>query len=182
MAIAIRKSKKAETGWKKNPQNTLPSLAENYLGSIPTDLILTLPSIDISTVHPLTMDENIGLSLGIEQFNRQDFYACHNTLEAVWLEANPTEKNFYQGILQIAVAHYHLGNHNWRGAVTLLGEGIRRLKGFRPDHREVDIESLFRSSVLLLENLQTITPENLPQWLESAAAEQLTPQIEIKSK
>jgi predicted metal-dependent hydrolase len=128
------------------------------------------------------MDENIGLSLGIEQFNRQDFYGCHDTLEAVWLQANPTDKNFYQGILQIAVAHYHLANHNWRGAVTLLGEGIRRLKSFRPDYREVDIESLFQSSVSLLENLQTVTPENLPEWLEIAPTEQLTPQIAIKSK
>ncbi|AIE73824.1 MULTISPECIES: DUF309 domain-containing protein [unclassified Synechocystis] len=128
------------------------------------------------------MDENIGLDLGIEQFNRQDFYACHDTLEAVWLEANPMEKNFYQGILQIAVAHYHLSNHNWRGAVTLLGEGIRRLRNFRPHHRGVDIENLFQTSALLLQDLQAIAPEKLPQWLDQASKEQLAPQIKVESK
>ncbi|MGK7902131.1 MAG: DUF309 domain-containing protein, partial [Hormoscilla sp.] len=24
---------------------------------------------------------------GIEQFNQQEFYACHDTLEALWIEA-----------------------------------------------------------------------------------------------
>ena len=56
---------------------------------------------------------------GIEQFNHQEFYACHDTLEALWMEADEPEKKFYQGILQIAVALYHLGNLNWRGAVIL---------------------------------------------------------------
>ena len=65
---------------------------------------------------------------GIEQFNQQQFYDCHNTLEAIWIDAEPSEKNFYQGILQIAVALHHLSNLNWRGAVILMGEGINRLR------------------------------------------------------
>ncbi|MBE9203644.1 DUF309 domain-containing protein [Synechocystis salina LEGE 06099] len=128
------------------------------------------------------MDANTGLGLGIEQFNRQDFYACHDTLEAVWLEANPTEKNFYQGILQIAVAHYHLSNHNWQGAVILLGEGIRRLKAFRPAHQEVETESLLQTSAALLAELQTITPDHLPQWLQDVEPEKLAPRIYIQEK
>ncbi|NEQ23504.1 MAG: DUF309 domain-containing protein, partial [Microcoleus sp. SIO2G3] len=24
---------------------------------------------------------------GVEQFNQQEFYACHDTLEALWMEA-----------------------------------------------------------------------------------------------
>jgi len=74
----------------------------------------------------------VTLTQGITQFNQQDFYGCHDTLEAIWLEAIAPEKNFYQGILQIAVGCYHLGNDNWRGAVILLGEGIRRLADYSP--------------------------------------------------
>ncbi|XQQ07818.1 MAG: DUF309 domain-containing protein [Leptolyngbya sp. IPPAS B-1204] len=58
---------------------------------------------------------------GIEEFNQQQFYACHDTLEAIWMEAIEPQKTFYQGILQIAVALYHLGNQNFRGAIILLG-------------------------------------------------------------
>lgn len=111
------------------------------------------------------MNDQDGLALGIEQFNRQDFYGCHDTLEAVWLGADPGEKNFYQGILQIAVAHYHLSNHNWRGAVVLLGEGIRRLKAFRPSHQGVNTEALLQASAVLLSQLQQVEPEALPGWL-----------------
>jgi hypothetical protein len=34
---------------------------------------------------------------GIEQFNQEEFYDCHDTLEAIWMDAIATEKNFYQG-------------------------------------------------------------------------------------
>ena len=54
---------------------------------------------------------------GVEQFNAGEYYACHDTLEAVWIEAPEADRKFYQGILQIAVALYHLGNQNLRGAV-----------------------------------------------------------------
>ncbi len=128
------------------------------------------------------MDSKTGLALGIEQFNQQNFYACHDTLEAVWLEACPTEKNFYQGILQIAVAHYHLANHNWQGSVILLGEGIRRLKAFRPAHQGIETENLLQTSAALLAELQAITPDHLPQWLRDVEPEKLAPQIYTQEK
>lgn len=66
--------------------------------------------------------------VGVEQLNTQQFYACHDTLEALWFEAMEPEKSLYQGILQIAVACYHLSNENLRGATILMGEGLRRLR------------------------------------------------------
>lgn len=42
------------------------SLVENYFGFILIDLILIFFFIDILIVYLLIMDENIGLSLGIE--------------------------------------------------------------------------------------------------------------------
>jgi hypothetical protein len=91
---------------------------------------------------------------GVEQFNQQQFYDCHDTLEALWMEAMQPDKTFYQGILQIAVALYHLGNGNWRGAVTLLGEGINRLRYYQPTYAEVDVAQLIDQSADLLAVLQ----------------------------
>ncbi len=79
---------------------------------------------------------------GIDQFNQGDFYACHDTLEAIWMEATTAEKPFYQGILQVAVGLYHLGNHNWRGAAMLMGEGLNRLGPFEPSYAGVDVSDL----------------------------------------
>ncbi|MBE9139913.1 DUF309 domain-containing protein [Nodosilinea sp. LEGE 07088] len=82
------------------------------------------------------------LEEGIALFNRGDYYACHDVLEAIWMEANTADKAFYQGILQIAVGLYHLGNHNWQGACILLGEGVNRLRSFEPAYGGVDVERL----------------------------------------
>lgn len=80
------------------------------------------------------------LLMSVEQFNQKQFYECHDSLEALWMEAPEFEKNFYQGILQVAVAFYHLSNHNWQGAVILLGEGRRRLQRYQPTYAGLDID------------------------------------------
>jgi uncharacterized protein len=91
---------------------------------------------------------------GVEQFNQQQFYACHDTLEAIWMEAMEPQRTFYQGILQIAVALYHLGNANLRGATILLGEGSNRLRRYQPIYAEVDVTALVTQSAELLSRLQ----------------------------
>ncbi len=95
---------------------------------------------------------------GIEQFNSEQFYACHDTLEALWIEATEPEKTFYQGILQIAVALYHLGNRNLRGAMILLGEGSNRLRRYPSVFARVDVDQLLEQSAALLNFLQQTDP------------------------
>ncbi|YAI82020.1 MAG: DUF309 domain-containing protein [cyanobacterium endosymbiont of Rhopalodia sterrenbergii] len=91
---------------------------------------------------------------GVEQFNHREFYSCHDTLEALWMDSVEPDRQFYQGILQIAVGCYHLGNDNWRGAVILLGEGIRRLSYYQPDYQGIDVSNLVGESQKLLHYLQ----------------------------
>jgi uncharacterized protein len=98
---------------------------------------------------------------GVEQFNSREFYACHDTLEALWIEATEPEKTLYQGILQIAVALYHLGNHNWRGAVILLGEGSNRLRRYPSSYGGIDLDELLDQSVALLKLLQEMGPDKI---------------------
>lgn len=99
--------------------------------------------------------------VGIDQFNRGQYYACHDTLEAIWMEAQTTEKPFFQGILQLAVALYHLGNHNWQGAAILLGEGMRRLEPFEPSYREINVTALLDCADDWLTALQQSGPEQV---------------------
>ncbi len=98
---------------------------------------------------------------GVAQFNQREFYACHDTLEAVWLDAPESHKRFYQGILQIAVACYHLSNKNWQGAVILLGEGVNRLSNYSATELGIDVEFLLDQSLELLTTLQHLSPEKV---------------------
>lgn len=94
------------------------------------------------------------LRQAIEQFNQQQFYRCHDTLEALWSEAGEPQRTFYQGLLQIAVALHHRENNNHRGAVILLGEGMRRLQRYKPDYETVDVSSLMLQCQELQKSLQ----------------------------
>lgn len=109
---------------------------------------------------------------GIRQFNAGEFYACHDTLEAIWMIAPTQEKPFYQGILQLAVALYHLGNHNWRGSAILLGEGIRRLEPFEPSYGDINVSALLDCASLWLETLQTLGPEKVALLAEVLAGQE----------
>lgn len=103
---------------------------------------------------------------GIDQFNNQEFYACHDTLESLWMDSCEPHKKFYQGILQIAVGCYHLGNHNWQGAVILLGEGVRQISDYQPSYEGINTSSLLDQSLELLEALQRIQPEEISKFAE----------------
>ena len=110
---------------------------------------------------------------GVFQFNQQEFYPCHDTLEALWMEASDPDRDFYQGILQIAVGCYHLSNLNWRGAVILLGEGIRRLNPYQPHWQSIDVAQLVAESRQLLAVLQQLDPNNLVEFVETLQGGQL---------
>jgi predicted metal-dependent hydrolase len=56
---------------------------------------------------------------GILFFNRQDYFEAHEVWESLWMETAGPERRFYQALIQSAVALYHFGNGNLRGAVKL---------------------------------------------------------------
>jgi uncharacterized protein len=102
----------------------------------------------------------------IAEFNQQQFYDCHDTLEAIWVEAPEVDKRFYQGILQVAVGCYHLSNDNLRGAIILLGEAIRRLCDYQPVYEGVNVELLLEQVSQLLQALQQLPPEKTPEFFQ----------------
>jgi hypothetical protein len=116
----------------------------------------------------------------VDQFNQGQFYDCHDTLEALWLEAMECDRRFYQGILQIAVACYHLTHQNWRGAMILLGEGSHRLLSYPSAYFGIQVERLVADSMTLLSHLQQVMAD--VQESEAIAAQAWTfPQIERTS-
>ncbi|MBE9146919.1 DUF309 domain-containing protein [Planktothrix mougeotii] len=113
------------------------------------------------------MTEEIPLAFwqGVEEFNQQEFYTCHDTLEALWMEASEPEKKFYQGVLQIAVGLYHLSQKNWKGAVILMGEGLGRLNYYYPDYSGINVEQFMDETSQLLKALQNAGAENVETFL-----------------
>jgi uncharacterized protein len=65
-----------------------------------------------------TNDTNDAFERGVELFNRGDFFACHEVWEGLWICSAGTEKFFYQGLIQAAVAILHAERGNLRGAAS----------------------------------------------------------------
>ena len=108
-----------------------------------------------------TYDQPENFWLGIKQFNQREYYACHDTLEAIWMDAQSFNRGFYQGILQIAVGLYHLSNLNWKGAAILLGEGIHRLDAYADSYGGIDVAALVNQAVDWLNALQELGPSQV---------------------
>jgi hypothetical protein len=69
------------------------------------------------------------LYIALEELNRGEYFACHETLESLWIPETRSVRGLYQGVLQIAVGCYHLtARANWVGAVNKLEAGARRLE------------------------------------------------------
>ena len=116
---------------------------------------------------------------GIEEFNQQQFYACHDTLEAIWVDADEADKRFYQGILQVAVGCYHLSNDNLREAIILLGEAVRRLCDYQPNYEGVDVEMLLEQASQLLQALQQLPPEHTAEFFQQLQQKRLGAKVEF---
>jgi CheY-like chemotaxis protein len=75
----------------------------------------------------------MGLLQGIEEFNRREFFECHESIEALWMEETRPIRLLYQGILQVGVALYHVQQGNWRGAMKVLARAMPKLAHFCPE-------------------------------------------------
>lgn len=56
---------------------------------------------------------------GLQLFNEEEFFECHDVLEELWSETQGAEKKFIQGLIQASIALFHFGNENFGGAKKL---------------------------------------------------------------
>src|SRR5882724_10348683 len=75
---------------------------------------------------------------GVLFFNRGDFFEAHEAWEALWMDTAGPDKRFYQGLIQAAVALYHFGNGNVRGARKLFHSSKAYLDRFGERHLGFD--------------------------------------------
>ena len=82
---------------------------------------------------------------GLERIRRGEYFEAHESLEDAWRAAEPAEKNFFQGLVHVAVAWHHAGRGNRPGCERQLAKAARRLEPFAPEHRGVDVAAVLQS-------------------------------------
>jgi uncharacterized protein len=76
---------------------------------------------------------------GLELMRAQSFFEAHEELELAWRAAPVEERDFYQGLVHVAVAWYQAGRANRYGCERQLEKAARRLAPFAPAHRGIDV-------------------------------------------
>ena len=79
---------------------------------------------------------------GLELIRHGEYFEAHEELELAWRAAPPEERDFFQGLVHVAVAWYQAGRGKPVATERQLAKAIRRLKPFTPRHRGVDVAAL----------------------------------------
>jgi len=79
---------------------------------------------------------------GLDAIRAGSFFEAHEELEDAWRAAPAEERDFYQGLVHVAVAWYQAGRGNRVGCERQLEKAARRLGPYAPKHRGVDVTSI----------------------------------------
>ena len=79
---------------------------------------------------------------GVELIRAGEYFAAHEELELAWRAAPPPERDFFQGLVHVAVAWYQAGRGRRIGTERQLEKAIRRLTAYAPAHRGLDLDAL----------------------------------------
>lgn len=90
---------------------------------------------------------------GVALFNGVNYWHAHEAWEAVWRAAPDGERDFYQGLIQVAAGLLHLQRRNARGARNKLAEGIAKLRPFMPAHGGIFVSELVGKAQGTLDDL-----------------------------
>jgi predicted metal-dependent hydrolase len=88
------------------------------------------------------MSDEGHLERGLELIRRQEFFEAHEELELAWRAAAAEERDFFQGLVHVAVAWYQAGRGNRRGCERQLEKAARRLGPYAPEHGGVDVAAV----------------------------------------
>jgi len=114
-------------------------------------------------------EQRAAFERGVDEFNRGFFFECHDTLEEMWSGLRGPSRDFFQGLIQVSVAFYHLGNANPVGAQSMLERALRRFAPYPERYFGFDLAG-HRAQLeawrgrIAGGDLQGVSRDDLPRW------------------
>ena len=113
-------------------------------------------------------EERRALAKGIAEFNAGLFFECHDTLEEMWGGIRGSSRDFFQGLIQVSVAYYHLENGNAAGAESMMRRALKRFERYPARYCGFDVEAQRGRLVRWLERFASgegaATAADQPRW------------------
>ena len=117
----------------------------------------------------LADEERRAFAKGVDEFNRGYFFECHDTLEEMWTGLRGPARDFFQGLIQVSVAFYHLDNDNLAGAESMIHRALERFAKYPDRYFGFDLGAHRAELNAWLERIQggALEPpplESVPKW------------------
>jgi predicted metal-dependent hydrolase len=94
-----------------------------------------------------SLDE--GLAAGARLFNAGKYFEAHEVWEDIWRPHRTPERDFFRGLINLAVAMNKMREESPNGVVRLLERADGMLASFAPKHRGLDVDALRKEMAAL---------------------------------
>jgi uncharacterized protein len=92
--------------------------------------------------HTLRSRTQQQLEQAVQVFNQGQFYEAHEGFEKLWRNADAEERQFFQGLVQVAVAFHFRSEHNLAGALGMLDLATRNLAAYAGECHGLQLTAL----------------------------------------
>jgi uncharacterized protein len=82
---------------------------------------------------------------GLRLARAGSYFEAHEAFELAWRACDAAERDFFQGLVHVVVSAYQRGRGRPVAAERQRLKAIRRLGGFAPEHRGLDVAGLLAS-------------------------------------
>jgi uncharacterized protein len=111
-----------------------------------------------SRSSPLGDVERASYLRGIELFNQHHFFEAHEVWEEIWRPSQGSRRNFYQGLIQCAVALEHYCRSNPRGVISLSRSYPHKFHGLPAIFLGMDVRGFVASMEEMLRPVTSARP------------------------
>ena len=90
----------------------------------------------------MTIKVDARFKKGLELFNEKEFFECHDVIEELWLETDPSDphRDLYKGVIQAAAAVYQLNRGILSGARGLYKSSLVYLEKYKPEALGLNVD------------------------------------------
>jgi len=104
---------------------------------------------------------------GLKLFNDKKFFESHEELETAWRDEKGSIRYLYQGVLQVAVAYFHITRGNYEGAVRMRERSMKLLKDYPDVCRGIQVGKLKNDLDAVIQEVKRLGTERINEFDQS---------------
>ena len=97
---------------------------------------------------------------GLGLLRSGEWFSAHEELELAWRAADSAERDFFQGLVHVAVAWYQAGRGRRIGCERQLEKAARRLGPYAPRHRGLELDPVLAAGAAARARLEDGLPRD----------------------